>query len=56
MRSALGRAPFRSCRRPALADLDLSEAIVVHAGHDSYLLAAKVRAVAASRLDADLRI
>ena len=40
--------------RSALANLDLSEAIVVHAGRDSYRLAAKVRAVAASRLDADL--
>ena len=42
--------------RSALDDLDLSEAIVVHAGRDSYRLAARVRAVAASRLDADLRI
>ncbi len=42
--------------RSALDDLDLSEAIVVHAGRDSYRLAARVRAVAARRLDADLRI
>lgn len=42
--------------RSALDDLDLSEAIVVHAGRDSYRLAARVRAVAATRLDADLRI
>ena len=42
--------------RSALADLDLSEAIVVHAGGDSYRLAAGVRAVAASRLDTDLGI
>ena len=40
--------------RSALADLNLSEVIVVHAGRDSYRLAAKVRAVSASRLDADL--
>ncbi len=42
--------------RSALADLDLSEAIVVHAGGDSYRLAAGVRAVAANRLAADLEI
>ncbi len=42
--------------RSALDDLDLSEAILVHAGGESYRLAARVRAVAASRLDADLRI
>ena len=42
--------------RSALDDLDLSEAIVVHAGRDSFRLAARVRAVAATRLDADLRI
>ena len=42
--------------RSALTDLDLSEAIVVHAGEDSYRLAAKVRAVAAARLDTDLRL
>ena len=42
--------------RSALDDLDLSEAIVVHEGGDSYRLAARVRAVAATRLDADLRI
>ncbi|MDE2907230.1 MAG: ATP-binding protein [Acidobacteriota bacterium] len=42
--------------RSALDDLDLSEAIVVHAGCDSCRLAARVRAVAATRLDTDLRI
>ena len=42
--------------RSALDDLDLSEAIVVHAGGDSYRLAARIRAVAANRLDADLKI
>ncbi len=40
--------------RAALPDLDLSEAIVVHAGDDSYRVAAKVRAVAAARLETDL--
>ncbi len=33
--------------RSALRDLDLDEVVVVHAGHESYPLAAKVRAVAA---------
>ena len=42
--------------RSALDDLDLSEVIVVHAGQDSYRLAAKVRTVAASRLETDLRL
>ena len=40
--------------RSSLADLDLSEVVVVHAGRESYRLAGKVRAVAASRLDRDL--
>lgn len=40
----------------AMGDLDLSEAIVVHAGGDSYRLAHGVRAVAARRLDTDLGI
>ena len=40
--------------RSALGDLDLSETVVVHAGRESYRLGARVRAVAASRLDADL--
>ena len=39
--------------RSALADLDLSEVIVVHAGKESYRLAAKVRAVAAMRVGGD---
>ncbi len=42
--------------RSALADLELSEAVVVHAGGDSYRLAGKVRAVAANRVAADLEI
>ena len=42
--------------RSALGDLALSEAVVVHAGGDSYRLAHRVRAVAARRLDADLGI
>lgn len=42
--------------RSALDDLDLSEALVVHAGRDSYRLAARVRAVAANRLADDLAI
>ena len=42
--------------RSALSALDLSEAIVVHAGGDSYRLADGVRAVAARRMDADLGI
>lgn len=40
--------------RSALDDLDLAEVIVVHAGKESYRLAARVRAVAASRLESDL--
>ena len=40
----------------AMGDLALSEAIVVHAGGDSYRLAPKARAVAARRLDTDLGI
>ncbi len=40
--------------RSSLADLDLSEVVVVHAGRESCRLAGKVRAVAASRLDRDL--
>ncbi len=34
--------------------LNLKEVVVIHAGRESYRLAARVRAVAASRLDADL--
>ena len=40
--------------RWALRDLDLAEVIVVHAGRESYPLGAKVRGVAAARLDKDL--
>ena len=40
--------------RTAIDDLNLREVVVIHAGRESYRLAAKVRAVAASRLDADL--
>lgn len=40
--------------RSALRDLALSEVIVVHAGHESFRLGAKVRGVSAARLDADL--
>ena len=40
--------------RTAIDDLNLQEVVVIHAGRESYRLAAKVRAVAASRLDADL--
>ena len=40
--------------RTAIDDLNLHEVVVIHAGRESYRLAAKVRAVAASRLDADL--
>ncbi len=40
--------------RTAIDDLNLHEVVVIHAGRASYRLAAKVRAVAASRLDADL--
>lgn len=40
--------------RTAIADLDLVEAIVVHAGRESYRLGERVRAVAAHRLEADL--
>ena len=40
--------------RSALRDLDLAEVIVVHAGRESYPLGAKVRGVAAARLDKDL--
>ena len=42
--------------RSAFGDLDLSEAVVVHAGRDSYRLAHGIRAVSARRLDADLGI
>ena len=38
----------------AIDDLNLQEVVVIHAGRESYRLAAKVRAVAASRLDVDL--
>ncbi len=40
--------------RTAIDDLNLREVVVIHAGRESYRLAAKVRAVAASRLDVDL--
>ena len=40
--------------RTAIDDLNLQELVVIHAGRESYRLAAKVRAVAATRLDADL--
>ncbi len=40
--------------RTAVRDLDLQELIVIHAGKDSYPLGARVRAVAAGRLDLDL--
>ena len=40
--------------RSALRDLEVSEVIVVHAGRESYPLGARVRAVAATRLDTDL--
>ena len=39
--------------RSAVRDLGLSEVVVVHAGQESYPLGAKVRGVAAARLDAD---
>ena len=38
----------------ALELLDLAELIVIHAGRDSFRLAAKIRAVSASRLGSDL--
>ena len=40
--------------RSTLRDLGLAEVIVVHAGRESYALGAKVRGVAAARLDTDL--
>ena len=40
--------------KTAMADLHLAEAIVVHAGKESYRLGEHVRAVAAHRLEADL--
>ena len=40
--------------RSALDNLDLPEVVIVHAGRESFRLAARVRAVAASRLDRDL--
>ena len=40
--------------KTAIADLALAEAVVVHAGKESYRLAERVRAVAANRLEADL--
>ena len=40
--------------RTAIDDLNLQEVVVIHAGRESYRLAANVRTVAASRLDADL--
>ena len=40
--------------KTAMADLHLAEAIVVHAGKESYRLAERVRAVAAHRLEAEL--
>lgn len=40
----------------AVRDLGLNELILVHAGGESYRLADRVRAVAASRLDRDLRL
>ena len=39
--------------RSAVRDLGLSEVVVVHAGRESYPLGAKVRGVAAARLDTD---
>ena len=42
--------------RTAIDDLNLREVVVIHAGRESYRLAAKVRAVAASRLDLDLQL
>ena len=42
--------------RSALEDLDLAEVVVVHAGRESYRLAGRVRAVAASHLEADLKL
>lgn len=39
--------------RSAVRDLGLSEVVVVHAGQESYPLGAKVRGVAAARLDTD---
>lgn len=42
--------------RSALADLNLEEVIVIHAGSESYPLAEKVRAVAAERLIEELKI
>jgi len=41
--------------RSALTDLGLETLLVVHAGHDTFPLAPRVRAVAASRLLVDLR-
>ena len=40
--------------RIAMDDLGLEEAIVVYAGHESYRLGERVRAVAAKRLGVDL--
>ena len=40
--------------RIAMDDLGLEEAIVVNAGHESYRLGERVRAVAAKRLGVDL--
>ena len=40
--------------RSALRDLGLAEVIVVHAGRESYPLGARVRGVAAARLDKNL--
>ncbi len=42
--------------RTALADLELAEVVVVHAGPESYRLDSKVRAVSASRLETDLHL
>ncbi len=42
--------------RTALRDLELEEVIVIHAGDESYPLAKQVRAVAAARMETDLKL
>ncbi len=42
--------------RSVLTDLELSEVVLVHAGPESYRLDDRVRAVAAARLETDLRL
>ena len=53
-RPARNRVRVPALRRIAIDYLGLEEAVVVHAGRESYRLGERVRAVAARRLGVDL--